>query len=229
MQKLIDDIWNYGVAHRGDLVCSFVSASLSTLVGAFVGAFIAFKKERSKAMDDQKAANRDAMIRAQIILFCHLESLENIKRYLQPMKEGMMDATNLNEFGYVFNSDSISVSSLSFLVEHDEATLILRLHRSGKAYKNTCDAITDWNIKVRELRSVVSTKNEFNQHAAYYPQVKLLQDTSKNMFASIDIAILEITGCMEDNRLIAKRLFKGSNFPRIGALEPKVNEADKPK
>ena len=207
----------------GPIIWEFIK----TVIGPFVGASLAFYYAQRKASADKVSGYRASLVKSQLALICHVNSLENMRRHYAPFRNLPERERHILRCEHTFDSSSVDVASLSFLVEHNRGDLIMANYLADTAYRNTCEAIIDRNNQFTKLFATATTE-AFDSHSGegqfIFPATELflLKQLTDTLFNLIDKAITENSSCIEENRKLAKEIFRRSNFPRI-SVTPEGN------
>jgi len=193
------------------------------VIGPFVGASLAFYYARRKAARDKISEHRASLVKSQLVLICHANSLENMRRHYAPYRNLPDRERHIPRCGHHFDTSSVDVASLSFLVEHNRGDVIMANHLADIGYRNTCEAITDRNNEFIKLHSGADAGEfdsdtgvgKFNFSATELFLLKSLTDT---LFDMIDEAIADHDRCIDLNRTLAGKIFRKSNFPRASTI-----------
>ena len=196
---------------------------IKAVIGPFVGASLAFYYAQRKAAADKVSGYRASLVKSQLVLICHANSLENMRRHYAPFRDIPDRERHIQRCDHIFDSSSVDVASLSFLVEHDKGDVIMANYLADTAYRNACEAITDRNNQFTKLFGS-SVTEEFDSDTGKggfifpAPELFLLKQLTDTLFNMIDKAIAENNACTEGNLKLAKEIFRGSRFPRTSAI-----------
>lgn len=205
------------------LLLDILKLIVGPLVGALMGSSLAYMYQRRKARQDERNANRSALIKAQISLICHISSLENMRRHYLPFKDLEDRELLIVRSEHTFDHSSIDIASLSFLVDFNKGDSIMNLYLADKQYKTVCAAVKDRNDYRAKFDDAVTFEGFDSNtgsamgtgHAKMFYMLKRYTDI---MYQGIELALRECIDAAEATRLLGRELFPGSNFPATRTL-----------
>lgn len=181
--------------------------------GAFFGALAAYWFERWKDRQEDADANHAAVLRAQMILICNVNSLAGLKRDFLDHYRDMPDRERQMALFYqMMNTDAVDVGSLSFFLDGSDPNLLLDLHLASKSYMNAADAIRIRNIEFERFAATADI-HEFDLETGKLggmvslPRLKILKDATDSVFDCVDKALAKNERAVESLRQAAKPHF----------------------
>ncbi|MDB6133616.1 MAG: hypothetical protein JWM59_1859 [Verrucomicrobiales bacterium] len=221
-------------APAGDYTIARMSALLDILklfVGPFLGASLAFYYQRHKARQDETKANRSALMKAQIVLMCHIKSLNSMRRHYLPFKNLQQRELKIVRIGHTFDHAFVDMASLSFLADHNKSDVIMKLYVADTDYRGVCSAAqerSEYRAKFDEMITVQEFDPKTGLTTASGPPAVFftLKQHTDAMFTGIDLALRECIEASEAVRLLASELFPGSRFPASYSLPAEPPPAD---
>lgn len=124
----------------------------AALAGAFAGAFAAYRLQLSVEKRKERDQQHSSIIQAQLALISQLDNLARIRRdHLDPLKSDPARDRKLLLLSVPPKCLDVSLGSLAFLLETDDADLVLQVQVAERAYYSSMDALSDRNQAVRDL------------------------------------------------------------------------------
>lgn len=214
MRSLIENIWTFLNSHWD----SAATGAISIFFGAVVGALVGLYFERSKAKKAEQKCRRGDLLEAQMILMCHINSLLDEKRKIEPIRKMPDRERMMPEIVHTFDQVSIDIRKLSFLLDGSDPNLVMDVYLAEQCYRNTCNAFNVRNEKLKAFQAGIEIQHfDLNTGASggvgNLPDLKLLRDATDAVFDCLDDALDRHLIAMKKLKDHAKKLFPKDNFP----------------
>lgn len=205
-----------------------VNATISS-VGAFLGAYFAFKLKKS---EDDKATlnkNKSSLDMSLLIMARQINALCNFKRDLDPFTTPFERAFNLPALKPPAYSDLIQdIASLNHLIEHEEIQIILNISIEQERFEQAIDSINIRNnFYVNEIQIAISEKG-LNGKAMTLDEYKNelgerlfagAMNGSNTMYQHVNETISSLKSTFKDLRTIAKKIHPEQKFIQLKGFD----------
>ena len=180
---------------------------ITTGVAAFIGAWFAFRLERSAKGDDEQEQNYRSLLAAQFALLTHANSLLNIKtRYLDPARNQPDRFIRLPPLIHQSSVTPVDTSALLFLLHGPDPQLLGELSITDAKYETVVNALSQRN----SIHHLAQKETEESGKAGPRLSTQLQQLTDK-LYEVVDEAYTHTQNINEKVRLLMTKMFPGRN------------------
>jgi len=191
---------------------------ISALAGAFFGALAAYWFQRFSEKKKQADTNHAAILRAQLALISQINILENFRRQtLDPLRNDPERFLKMLLTYRANNCIAVDYESLSFLLDSNNATLLLQVQVAERGYQSAMDAIDERNLTMKDIRAhsdVAKANMETGQFTvrADPRDIKLLKDNTDALYSSVDHAEKICGEVIAELNKVGKHVFPKRRF-----------------
>lgn len=141
---------------------------VASTVGAFLGALSALSVGYLKARSDRKAEERASYTKARLLIFWHINSLENLKCLIvDKLKEDPKWAEKLVLTPHPVNLERINFGSLEWMVGRKRGQLLLELYLAEQRYLNATLIFAERNRWVEKSLDKIKSLNPTDRKGTF--------------------------------------------------------------
>lgn len=196
-----------------DFAAGHLAEFLVAGFGALFGASAAYWFERWKDRQEEANTHHAAVLRAQMLLICNVNSLAGLKRdFLDRYRDLPNRERQMALFYQMMNTETVDVGSLSFFLDGSDPNLLLEVHLASKSYMNAADAIRLRNVEFERFTATADIQ-EFDPETGKIegmvslPRLKVLKDATDSVFDCVDRALDKNQQAVESLRSAGRSRF----------------------
>ena len=150
----------------GEIGSKEIGASLLSVFGTFLGAFLAFRLNENKEYERREEEKKQALNRALFILARQVNAIQNIQKTISPYEKDDMRAFNLPALYLPNYSDLVQkIDELDFLLAESDPNILLELDNEQKCFDQMIKAYTArTDFMFHEVQPAIS-QNQLNVSA----------------------------------------------------------------
>ena len=202
---------------------------ISALAGALAGALAAYWIQSSTERRKERKARRSAIIRAQMALISQLNILAGFRQQkLDPFRSEKDRELRMTIVHLPRNCLPVDFESITFLLESNDANLLLKIQVAERAYHSAMDAVDVRNRSIQDLRARSELQSGDHESGEFIVRadprdIKLVKDFTDALYSSTDHAERLCADAIADLKAAGKKIFSKGKF--LSATIPSNKEA----
>ena len=189
------------------------------LVGVLLGACLAYLTDWLKEWRKTRKEQQQAIRRAQLALFGHLNTLNNIRtQYLDPVRDDEKRHLKLIRYQMEDSAWRVPYDAITFLLTTKNPSIVLDVHSAEMTYVSAMHALDARNDAYKQLHATSPLESfdpntgECTVHITDPRNLHLLKLTTDALYKTVDTAMERV--CKELNSLhdAGKLLYPRSEF-----------------
>lgn len=201
---------------------------VSTAVGAFVGAYAAFRLQAHEKLSESRKGQKAALNTGLFILLMQLNAIRNIKKDIEPYRTEIARAFLMPAFKHPdYVGLKQDAQSLSFLVELDYVDLLQEIHLEQIKFEQTLVSIERRNAfyetNIAPYPSTGRTAFEIWQYILTIKGSEVCDEAiraTKEIYLHLEESDKSLEKAFANLRKAAKELFRDEKFVSIPENAP---------